>query len=521
MRTLVDPDGWNVMLTLTFAATQHVLEKLDPVDMDATRRDECLPGTRSTIIQLIMDWVMEPVRKHGIIWIRGLAGSGKSTLATTIMNRLSAIERLGAFLFFERDVSVRSDPSKVIKTLAYKLGVSHPTVGEAIAANVMKYPEITHYPLRSQFEHLLAQPIISCSTSNAAPPAVFVLDALDECGDPDERETLLELLAEQASILPALFVITSRPSQDICGFFQDRDYILIKELDISTQNNYDDISTFLMLNLKRIRTKHPSLRRRSHWPGNEELEKLESRASGLFIWASTACKFIDKHPPDRRLEQIIRGSSATVAEAEHSLDALYRTALESAGSWDIPDFVTDFRAALGFILVARRPLTGNDIISLLGSSVTECCIDVISQLGCVLQSEPTVRLLHPSFADFLFNPKRCINPQWLFEDSALHHSVALLCIEHMNVVLKQNLFSLTLSPDLPDVKISDDIAYACMYWGEHICIACNSSDIIPLLEDFLQRHLLHWVEAMSVLCGAKATIGILERVSAWLTVSLS
>lgn len=170
------------MLTLNFAATQHVLEKLDPVDMDATRRDECLPGTRSTIIQLIMDWVMEPGRKHGIIWVRGLAGSGKSTLATTIMNRLSAIERLGAFLFFERDVSVRSDPSKVIKTLAYKLGVSHPTVGEAIAANVMKYPEITHYPLRSQFEHLLAQPIISCSTSNAAPPAVFVLDALDMWG---------------------------------------------------------------------------------------------------------------------------------------------------------------------------------------------------------------------------------------------------------------------------------------------------------------------------------------------------
>lgn len=502
-----------------FTAINQILKKLDPADMDATHRKGCLHGTRTDIIDFIMEWVniTDLKRQHNVLWLRGLAGSGKSTLSTTIANSLSVMERLAAFIFFERDVSIRSDPSAVIRTLAYKVGVSHPVVGEAISANVSKYPEIVHFPLQSQFQHLLVQPMTLPGVINSASPVVFVLDALDECGTPDERETLLELLAEQASVLPALFVITGRPSQDICGFFEDRDHILIKELDITTKNNNEDISTFLIHNLKRIRTKHPSLRRREHWPGDERLEKLLCRASGLFIWAATACKFIDKYPPDARLEMIIKGSTAPAAE--HTLDALYRTALESAGSWDIPEFVADFRAVLGFVLIAKHPLPGNAIISLLGRAVTESCIDVISQLGCVLRLDPTVRLLHPSFADFLFDPQRCIEKEFLFQEDALHHAIALLCIALLESVLKENLCGLTLSQEPVQAKLSEDVAYACMYWVEHVCVTRASAAVLALIEGFLQRHLLHWVEAMSVQKRLSEAIRLLQCLLVWIPVS--
>ena len=488
--------------------------------MDATRREECLSGTRTKITEFVTEWVKntEGKRAHNVLLILGVAGSGKSTLSTTIANRMNAIERLAAFLCFERDVSTRSDPSTVIKTLAYNLGLSRPTVGEVIARNVEKYPEVTRLPLRSQFQHLLVQPMTSEGVMDSTSPVVFVLDALDECGTPDTRETLLELLVEQSIGLPALFVITSRPLRDICGFFDNRKHVLVQELDITAEYNNDDISRFLTHRMLRIRKKYPSLRRHKNWPGDEAFRQLVNKASGLFIWASTASKFIDQHPPNSRLAIIIQGTSAPTAE--HALDSLYRTALEAAGSWDIPEFVTDFRAALGFILVARRPVPGKVIVSLLENTVTESCIDVISQLGCILQLDPTVRLLHPSFGDFLLDSQRCIRGDFFFEKGVLHHSVALICLRRLNAVLKENMYNLTLSPSLLQSKVADDIAYACIYWIEHTCMASNSAVMLPTLHDFLRQHLLHWVEAMSVLSMTRATLEMLEQLSTWLSVSL-
>lgn len=345
---------------------------------------------------------------------------------------------------------------------------------------------------------------------------MVVLDALDECGNAETRRVLLDLLAEQSNRLPALFVFTTRPLQDICGCFEDRDHILLQDLDITTHQNHDDISTFLNHRLRKIQKKYPSLRRRNDWPGDERFLKLVHKASGLFIWASTACRFIDQHPVDSRLQIILQGTSASTAH--DTLDALYRTALEDAGSWDNPEFVSDFRAVLGFVLVARRPLSGDNIISLLNNSVTEGCIDVVSQLGCVLQFNPKARFLHPSFADFLYHRHRCGILDWFFEEPRLHHSLALRCIQNLDSVLKENLCGMTLSPTLVHVEISDEIAYACNHWIDHVCMAGEPATIVPLVEHFIRRHLLHWVEAMSILKASRNTIGILERLYVWLNV---
>lgn len=45
--------------------------------------------------------------------------------------------------------------------------------------------------------------------------------------------------------------------------------------------------------------------------------------------------------------------------------------------------------------------------------------------------------------------------------------------------------------------------------------------IIVALDEFLRQHLLHWVEAMSLLQISRATIGMLERLYAWIYVSSS
>ena len=39
---------------------QDILDKLEPVTMDASKRIECLPDTRSDILKFIINWVHDP-----------------------------------------------------------------------------------------------------------------------------------------------------------------------------------------------------------------------------------------------------------------------------------------------------------------------------------------------------------------------------------------------------------------------------------------------------------------------------
>jgi hypothetical protein len=48
-------------------------------------------------------------------------------------------------------------------------------------------------------------------------PVIIILDALDECGDPVSRKSLLSLLAQELTKLPPFFrfLITNRREADI------------------------------------------------------------------------------------------------------------------------------------------------------------------------------------------------------------------------------------------------------------------------------------------------------------------
>jgi hypothetical protein len=255
------------------------------------------------------------------------------------------------------------------------------------------------------------------------------------------------------------------------------------------------------------------------WPGEECIQKLAGRASGLFVWASTASRFIDGHDPRRRMD-IILDDHAASGGAEHALDALYRQALQSARSWDDDNFIADFNAILGIVLVAQRPLSSDAIDLLLDAPYNRPSNHTISQLGCILQQNPTVRLLHPSFADFLMTRSRCGRDVWFFDPVSHHRTLSFQCWRRLNVVLKRNLCNLSLSKGLESETLAEDVTYACMFWVDHLCVITGDiSLVVERLDDFISRHLLHWFEAMSILKRSRDTIKLLGKLYSWITVS--
>lgn len=171
--------------------------------MDTSNRPECLDDTRVDIVNSIRDWVSDTASSQNVFWLHGLAGSGKSTLSTTIANMFRESGHLGAFLFFDRDVAERSDPTNVIRTLAYQLGLCNPQIGAAITTVIESTPSIIMSSLRLQFTKLIEEPLSSNARSPTTGPLVVVIDGLDECGNARERRKLLDVLAVQTQKLPS------------------------------------------------------------------------------------------------------------------------------------------------------------------------------------------------------------------------------------------------------------------------------------------------------------------------------
>jgi hypothetical protein len=501
-------------------AREAILGNLKPAEMDASKRRACSPNTRVELLRDIENWAVDPYGDLKVLWLHGVAGSGKSTISTTVANCSRQSGYLGAFLFFDRDVAERTNPSTVIRTLAYQLGLFHPGLGAAICAAIKSTPTIPSSPIDFQFQKLIVDPLLSVSMLTTNPPILVILDALDECGTAKDRRDLLNVLKYGTRNLPSgiKILVTSRDDFEICRAFDHERQILAKELDITSHVNASDILSYICHSLALIHTANQYLGLASDWPGERRTLFLAQRACGLFVWASTACAFIEEgHDPEERLNIVLQAEE--VSESESALDALYLAALRSVGRWEDRSFRSDFFSIFGAIIAAKNPLTHSAIDQLL--CPRRPSLHTISRFGCVLRwtSSDPVRILHPSFADFLTHQFRCGNGPWFIDLSLHHRHLAMSCLDLLEKTLRRDLYDLSFSFPRLDITIPEDVSYAGASWIHHVC--STTEDVAPVvmrMDVFLHRHLLHWLEVMSLLKISREAGSLLNSLHGWIQV---
>lgn len=512
----------SALTIFSFILVASSLLRLRPADLDASDRGECLSGTRVELLDSVINWASSAPTNHPILWLNGVAGSGKSTISTTIANNLREQRRLGAFVFFNRDITERSIARNVIRSIAYHLGLFDTRIGSTISAAIDSIPSIAEAPIRLQFTKLLIEPLASLPILATEPPILVVLDALDECDTVQGRRELLRLLGEESTRLPPFLriLITSRAECDIVSALGSHEHILVRSLTLNSQSNNEDIIMFIRDQMATIRARHGFLPLASDWPGQDVIETLAQCASGLFVWASTACRFIgDGHDPEVNLSIVLRSDPAS--EPDVALDALYNMAVQSAGNWKDPVFISDFQTIMGTILAAKNPVTHMTIDKLTGLCVRRPSIHTISLLGCVLSWSDTepIRFLHPSFADFLSNVARCRSKLWCIDLPQHERRMAIHCLSYLDRRLTLNICGLTLSQAPITVVLSDEISYASEYWIEHVCSVTDQVwPVIKILEPFIFHHFLHWVEAMSITKKSRTTTHRVQCLFDWIVV---
>ncbi|KAF7363065.1 WD40 repeat-like protein [Mycena venus] len=495
----------------------EILKNLSPVKMNSNR-DGCLPGTRCDILSLIITELTKPVLvdSQNVFWLYGVAGAGKSTIATSICQTFNALGLLGAALFFTRG-NEASSPSSVICTIAYSLAQSNTRIGSEICIAMRQHPHIVDASIEDQFQRLLVEPL-DRTKDYIHGPIVIILDALDECGDPESRRRLISLISNRFANLHSLHVlITSRPDLDIAAAFRDQSSIVKMPLDITKPSSLEDVRRYIDAEMIDVRQMHFSWNLGPTWPGEEKMDVLSTFAGGLFIWASTATKYLRKaHDPNDALDHLLRKGS--------DLDRLYAVALQSTEFWEDKTFAKRAKACLAAVVLGKVPMSDTTINALLGLDIKHSSAPVFFKLGCVLQWAPGkfAQILHPSFGDYLTDPDRCGQEPWFIDPAFWGPQLAHGCLQILKTELCFNICRLedshinnTAVHDLTDriaTYIPAHLSYSSCFWADHILGAEWDEAILADIENLMYNKFPFWLEILSILGDLGIGINALKHV---------
>jgi hypothetical protein len=496
----------------------------------------CLPDTRVDVLQEIYDWV-DGQDERCIFWLSGLAGTGKSTIARTVARKYNNQERLGASFFFSRGREDVSHADKFVTSIAVQLAHNVPTLMRFVCDANAERSDITSESLPDQWRQLVLGPLLKLDGNSFPSSYLLVIDALDECDNEKHIGSILQLLAEARllTMVRLRIFMTSRPETPIRHGFdgilgvQHRDLVLH---DIASEIIDHDISIFLEHNLERIRQEHAL---RSGWPGEKAIRRLVRNASGLFIWAATACRFIreGRKFAESRLSILLQ-SDRSISEPEKQLNEIYTTVLKHSISPTYTDEEKEesyrmLRHIVGSIMVLFSPLSADSLSRLLG--VTKQKVDqTLDDLRAIIDipNSPTrpLSLHHPSFRDFLLNEDRCSDSNFRVDKQDMHGILADSCLELMSRPgsLGENISHLespgTLRKEIGQnitACLPADMQYACRYWVHHLEQAGRRVHDRDPVHKFLQTHFLHWLEALSLaesISESPSLIGTLQSLIA-------
>jgi hypothetical protein len=512
----------------------------------------CLPGTRIELLGRINTWTVDPLGKR-IFWLCGKAGIGKSTISRTVAETLDKDGRLGASFFFKRGRADRSHAKLFFPTIAKQLADKIPDLGHAIAAALEEDSLLCEKHMTKQFDKLLLQPLQSNLTIQPLLGDCFlVIDALDECEDTEQVETLLELLKRIENVTSSRIriLITSRPDPPLIAGFKAMSSSLLQDVHLEeaqVESIRSDLEIFLNHELVQIGTRYPRLNPfgslPTDWAKPSDIKLLVNKSHPLFIIAFTICKILSSsNEPQEDLRQIVlqkNGNGVSTGLAAVYLPILQQ-AVATTSKGGTKESLPLFRKIIGSLILLYDPLSVTSLSRLLVRSIREVgtfipplrsVLNLPERVDGTLDPLGAIKPFHLSFRDFLVDPDLAADDEgkkfWIDEAQA-HKQLAGHCLRLLRGGTLMEDVCRTNAPGTRRAAINqaviaknlpEEVAYACSYWVQHIVTSGERLEDDDDVHRFLRNHLLHWIEALSWLGKASDVIHSLGSLRAIVDVS--
>ena len=406
---------------------------------------------------------------------------------------------------------------KIIMIIKKKLGISD-SVGHD------QFKELIVYPLR-RVEWFIT-------------PIVIVIDALDECKDENTPEKILLALSQHIPSIPFLKVFaTSRPEFSTRFALRDPSLdrlsklLVLHEVDRTLVDG--DIRRFLQVRLVEIAKRrdghHPGLK--FPWPPRSLVDKLVEKASGLFIFAFTICRFVESPGDLQQQLEDIANLRTSDDEGPLAIDKLYQNVVDIAYARFADRKLKYFcRSVVGTIVLLFDPVPLKDLAQVLNvkpALIRGVLRDFHSVLLVPLDDNGVIRTFHASFHDFLTTKDRCSNLIYV-HSSRQHDEITRHLLPQMTLGLRKNICridSRKLNSEVEDLAerkekyISIPLGYACRYWADHLSHIPpenNSNDeLVQVLSEFIRTKFLYWIEVLSLLGHVKVAATSLDKARRW------
>jgi hypothetical protein len=524
-----------------------------------------MEGTQRRVLNDIQDWAESPSGEV-IFWLHGMAGTGKTSVALTVANALCdrkpftaggkppGMSVLGASFFFKQGDATRNSTRNFFSTLARCLAKVFPDLRSHIVGAITQDLEIGTKAPRQQLSDLVVKPLVRLDEQTCLLiRLVVVVDALDECLERTEAQELIEMLAvleDRLHHVQLRFLITSRREELIATGFDKLSNALYCsmllgkiQLVLEEDSNKDDITLYLSRTLGQIAERHGVGR---DWIDDAGINQLAKKADGLFIYAATACRFLDapdftdEDAREERLDLIVHDEEDADAP-QQKVDEIYLKVLSfphltKSLKKTKARHLTQISKVLGFIAVLLEPVSASSLehlVSLPRATLDDWLRRLHSIVSVPKDESSSLSLVHLSFRDFILSEDRSKQLQFRVQESAMHQQIFQSCLDLMSEELRQDICGLvlpgTLASEVPKSQIERSIPqhlrYACRFWVDHLAGLDDECRLKQGLTDdgkihaFLQKSLLFWLEAMGLIQETHTTVLIVNKLQTLINVS--
>ena len=475
-------------------------------------RNPCTENTRKEILNTLQAWASDNVTTK-VYWLSGMDGTGKTTIAYSFSEILERKGYLGGTFFVSHLRVDTSDAHCIIPTISLQLAKYLPSFGSLILDVVKNNPSCSSWRIAKQFMNFMVTPLtVACRENRVAVVPVIVLDALDECSDQSPVTELLDVILGHSKSLPVKFFITSRPEMVVKeSFDHSRAHSNFILHEVGKEIVKADIEVYIKACLV-------GRYNRPNWPSEGDVESLVNMSGTLFIYAATVCKYITQRGSSsmaRRLSDVVNFALETTSVLTQPLDALYERILDAAYGSANKGERSDMDTVLTVVVYAYNPFPMT-AISALVKMPTEHIQAALSSLHSLIyipsqDSDLPISTFHTSFYDFISNQSS--SPKHYLDPCASHTYLAFQCLSLIDREWSSKI-NVSYLAERRHEEISECLGYACCSWAFHFTDAddSNGSDT---LKDFFERHLLRWIDCLSILGKLEIAMDSLLKLKSW------
>ncbi|GAM33433.1 hypothetical protein TCE0_004r00321 [Talaromyces pinophilus] len=442
--------------------------------------------------------------QNHLLWIKGDPGKGKTMLMIGIIKELAQqtqsqpSQSIAYFLCQATDPRL-SHATSILRSLIYMFIRQQPHLISYLREKYDTDPKLfesgnTFYSLCAIFENMI-------QSSTHAMTYYLLVDALDECET--GLSDLLKLIARTKSIPAAQikWIVSSRNRDDIEQELDFGDEETKLSLELNANHISHAVAAYITYKVSRLTV----LRRNGTLFGQVE-EQLLRKSDGTFLWVALVVQEMQK----------CRRSAAMVELLERNprgLVPLYDRMLQQIQLFEGADRELCV-LVLSIVTLGYRPLHLHELCLIAGLHKQQRGMDNLRDVVGMCGSFLTIRddyvyVIHQSAKDYL-RDVRVAATIFPSEPSTIHHRIFRESLQNLSARLHRNIYCLSL--DNPGISVSEiasfrpdpdpllDLRYSCTYWLDHLSEAISvSADQLNATLDFFRKHLLHWLESLSLI----------------------